>query len=208
MKLACRVSSPVAIAAALAGISACSPSPSPDPGSGASPETTTVACRVDDSVIAAGDVLGIVEPLWWSVDIYDDVGAYEASLSGFTQPQRLVLAVVWYASEVNNGGHDQFFFNSTGIVWPDALAGLEAAGAESFAQILREAAARFGDPPPRDRKQRVRSLDELGIAFDDLDDRFYAEDQRLGLDTMLLEYIRRNRQEFHFSGEVEVPAGR
>jgi hypothetical protein len=63
----------------------------------------------------------VIDPLWWSVSIHDGPKKYEADLGHFSYPQRYIFAIQWYVAEVNNGGHNQFFFNSTGIVWKDAL---------------------------------------------------------------------------------------
>ena len=63
----------------------------------------------------------LIDPLWWSVSIYDGKEQYEKDLAPFTSSQRAIFAVQWYEAEVSNGGHDQFLCNSTGIVWEDAL---------------------------------------------------------------------------------------
>ncbi len=79
---------------------------------------------------------------------------YERSLAGFSGPQRLVFAIHWYRAEVNNGGHVQFYSNSTGIVWRDALAGFEAMGLSDYAAVVRDSARLLGGDPPLDREKR------------------------------------------------------
>ena len=59
----------------------------------------------------------LIDPLWWSVSIYDGKEQYEKDLAPFTSSQRVIFAVQWYEAEVSNGGHDQFLCNSTGIPW-------------------------------------------------------------------------------------------
>lgn len=44
-------------------------------------------------------------------DHLDGPQRYEEDLTQFSKEQRLVLAYHWYLSEVNNGVHDQFYFN-------------------------------------------------------------------------------------------------
>ena len=39
---------------------------------------------VDDTLINANDVQGVIEPLWWSVSIYDGEEKYEKDLEPFT----------------------------------------------------------------------------------------------------------------------------
>ena len=115
------------------------------------PRREKVHVVVNDDTIAAGDYWPVIEPVWWSADIYHGPGLYEQSLSPFTESQRFVFAVRWYFSEINNGGHRQFYSNSTGIVWQDALVGLEAIGISKAAQILQISADRLGGSPSLDR---------------------------------------------------------
>lgn len=77
--------------------------------------------RVTDEQIDDGDFQAIVTPLWWEVSIYDGETEMYDALDRFTDPQKYVWAIQWYYSEVENGGHDQFFYNDTGIVWELAL---------------------------------------------------------------------------------------
>ena len=63
---------------------------------------------VDDEVIESGEIQEMIQPLWWSVSIYDGEEQYRRDLEGFTAPQRYLFALQWYLAEVNNGGHDQF----------------------------------------------------------------------------------------------------
>ncbi len=159
---------------------------------------------IDDGVIAGDDPMAVIDPVWWTSDFYADYARYEESLAPFSWPQRLVWAVLWHHSEVCNGGHDQFFYNSTGMVWPEALEGLEAIGRADLAAILREAAARFPAPPSRERAQREDVLDEAEIEFNDLDERFFVA--MAGLDHALLAYIRAQPEAFYFDGVVNKPA--
>lgn len=147
------------------------------------------------------DAFSLIEPLWGRVDIYGSPEDYERTAGIFSCAQRHLFAVDWYRKEVNNGGHHQFFFNPTGIVWRDALAGLQAAGATEHAAILKAAADRAGKPS-LDRAQRVEQLGEE-LDFEDLDDRFYNATE--DLEARLLSYARNEEESFFFSGDVERP---
>ena len=117
-------------------------------------QTTIEHIKIDDEVIDRGDPYAVVDPVWWTVTIYADEHGYIKSLVPFSHEQRLLVAVMWYMAEVNNGGHDQFYFNSTGIVWKDALAGFKALGIDEAAKIIEESAARLGGNPSPDRIAR------------------------------------------------------
>lgn len=56
--------------------------------------------------------------------------------------------------EANNGGHDQVYFNSTGIVWKDALKGFEEIGHQQAYNILEQSAERIDGNPSLDRSKR------------------------------------------------------
>ena len=160
---------------------------------------------VNDEVIDAGNPYDVIDPVWWTGDIYGTVEQYEASLRRFSKPQRLVYAALWYMSEVNNGGHHQFFFNSTGIVWPDALEAFREIGLPEVADIIADSGRRLGGTPSRDRSERQAQLDSSQAAFDDLDERLYAVDERVNLDARIAGFIRSHRQEFYFDGSISKP---
>lgn len=158
---------------------------------------------IDDAVIDSGDYFKVIDPVWWKGNIYGTYEEYEASLITFSRPQRLVFAVAWYVAEVNNGGHHQFFTNSTGIVWRDALDAFDAVGATSNAKILKEAVARIGGNPSFDRSKREEQVENSDVEFDDLDDAFY--DLEDALNEKLIAYIKANRKDFYFDGVVSIP---
>ena len=62
-------------------------------------------------------------------------------------------------AEVDNGGFDQFFFNSAGDRTGETIEALSAIGAHHTASIFRRAAAKFpGGLPPEDLFTRQRLL--------------------------------------------------
>lgn len=151
------------------------------------------------------DPMDLIEPLWWSVSIYDSYERYEEDLKPFTNSQRLVFAVMWYESEVCNGGHDQFLFNSTGIVWKDSLEGFELIGAEKCAENLRKVIEKCGGDIPFDRSNRQEMLDKLtNDAFRENDSTFYEYED--SLEELIMNYAKANAWEFVFNGTVQVPS--
>ena len=155
-------------------------------------------------MLAGDDAFAIIEPVWYAVDIYHSLFEYQSSLRVFSHPQRLVLAIHWYIAEVNNGGHEQFYDNSTGIVWPDAAAGFDAIHLSAVGDIIRESSRRLG-MASRDREERGCQMEELQPSFADLDDRFYTLQDSVSIDTLILEYARRHAPSFYFEGIVQRP---
>jgi hypothetical protein len=87
-----------------------------------------------------------------------------------TPTQRPAHLVFWYESEVQNGGHLQYFTNQGLERGEEAIASLDALGAGAYARILEQAQARWRSAkrlPPAD------ALDYVAVAleaeFDDLD---------------------------------------
>ncbi len=111
--------------------------------------------------------------------------------------QKHYLAVSIYDAEVRNGGHDQYFVNSSGNLWKFALEGLKAIGATERATLLEEAVQLFGRSGPYvDNNQR---LDQLSAAKIDgrlsaLDKRYYASKENT--DVLLVLYTIKHKDQF------------
>lgn len=99
--------------------------------------------------------------------------------SGFdalSQPQKLYYAAFVCHNEVNNGGFSQYFMNSSGSHWQDALAGFKAMGFVERSEILNEAVRKFGkESPSTNRQTRIGQLAELTSREENV---FYALETR------------------------------
>lgn len=163
----------------------------------------TVHMTIDDQVIDKGDVYAIIDPVFRTGNIFGSVQEYNDSLKTFSQEQRYIFAVFWHLLEVNNGGHDQFYSNSTGIVWQDAISGYKAIGLEEAVTILEESAMRMGGRPSLVREERWEQLDSLLPDFEDLDDRFYKLQETIDFDDVMMTYIKSYPSAFYFDGDVK-----
>ena len=130
-----------------------------------------------EEILATDDMWTINEPAYWTINIYGSYDNYLESAKGFTLEQRYLNAICWYFAEVNNGGHHQFFYNSTGIVWKDALAGLRLFKMDILADNLQSVINYFGGSVPFDREERWTILkdwdDEVFDFLDKKDDVVY-----------------------------------
>jgi len=102
----------------------------------------------------------------------------QPGLDLLTAPQRHCRAILILDAEVNNGGLSQYFVNSSGDHWRDALAGLNALGSKERASVLYEAVAKFGGTgPSEDRTARLSQLAKLvqddEDVFETLEQRYY-----------------------------------
>ncbi|KAA5538963.1 DMP19 family protein [Adhaeribacter rhizoryzae] len=164
-----------------------------------------VQIMVNEQTIRQGDVFKIIEPLWWTVDIYQSKAIYDHGLKQFSENQKYVFAIRWYLAEVNNGAHHQFFSNATGIVWQDALQGLQKVELPDSYEILKEAIDGLGGNPSFNRQERKEQLAKSGVDFENLDHRFYITDKIMGIEARLLSFIEENKTDFYFEGQITKP---
>lgn len=143
----------------------------------------------------------MIEPAYDAVSIYDGPEVLARDLAPLTPGQRALLALHWTDSEVCNGGFDQYFLNSTGIMASEALAGYHLIGAAQTAELMTEVMNRFpGGSPSKDRNERMRWLESLNGTtrmrlFDDVDDRYY-ELKESEVYPKAAAYVRANPSEF------------
>lgn len=156
----------------------------------------------EDILLGVLEPWEIVEPMYDAVDT-ENTETYERTVSAFTLPQRLVFAVETYISEVNNGGHDQFFYNSSGVVLKDALEGLRAMGLDEIAALLERVVAKVDFEIPGDVTARREAFEDTDDElFETEDDEFYEIEE--GVDDVIMNYIRANVDSFTFRGEIET----
>lgn len=149
----------------------------------------------------------ICDPMFKMIDCYEGYETYLKTSERFTLEQRYLWAIHWYFGEVINGGHHQFFYNSTGIVWEDALNAFKHFGMPEFANNLQKVVDYFGGKIPFDREERGKIMDTLeeeneDAFFDMLDEaddfvfEYEGEEDELN-------YIKANPEKFVFEGEYE-----
>jgi hypothetical protein len=144
----------------------------------------------------------VVEPMWGDLNFYEDPQTAAAFFAKASPAQGAMIAMWWCRSEVCNGGFDQFFWNSTGMIWPYALQGFRLVGANSYAALLEKALSVFpGGVAPLERNVRdevLESNEERMDTFDPIDQAFFAleREQKEELNALCAKYIRSNPNEF------------
>lgn len=124
-----------------------------------------------------------------SINIYDGPEVFLRSFRSVDPDSAVIYAVQFCQSEICNGGFHQFFFNSTGVLAPEAIEAFTRLGMPDTAQVVRQACERLESPYPRERSSRKALLN--GINFRDLDDRFYnfLEQENGGFDAASQRFI-------------------
>jgi uncharacterized protein DUF4375 len=120
-------------------------------------------------------------------------------LASFTRGERFVYAIEGMVREVNNGGWNQFFFNSPGALAFDLVPALEAVGSKKNLSIARRALEIFGKPASPSEHDRSKQLakvtrDGEDNPWDALEGEFYENPE--DLEAMIIEFIARNQAEF------------
>jgi hypothetical protein len=136
----------------------------------------------------------LVEPVWDEIEIYQGPEEFARTFAAVPRPAGLLYAAHFCQSEVCNGGFDQFFSNSTGVLAPEAVEGFKAIGQDFVAEILQEACSLFGEPFPRERSLRQSKLEAIDSELlDTLDQRFYGiiQSENAGFEAAADSYARR-----------------
>jgi Domain of unknown function (DUF4375) len=113
---------------------------------------------------------------------------------------QVVYATWWLEAEVNNGGFNQYFFNSTGEFVKEALTGFTRLGAREHAALTQQAIAVYeGRQPVIDAARRQGTTDAFSKTYEDdpfapLDERFF--NLRTDLGALRVRFIREHLGEF------------
>jgi hypothetical protein len=167
---------------------------------------------IDDLLIDARDPMSVIEPLWYSINIYESKEVYDSCKEKFNVEQLAVFAIIWFNSEVQNGGIVQFLSNPTGIVWQDALNGFKLLKLEKGVEIFSEIIKYIGSDLLYDQEEREEQIDNLyeqdndksELFFGKLDKEYYLFEEDVDLFERLSDFIIENRTKFYFNSEIET----
>jgi hypothetical protein len=121
------------------------------------------------------------------------------TLDGLTEPQKTFYFNQNLEREINNGGLNQYFYNSSGDFAHETIASLRTIGAGKTADILQKAIDQFpGSAVPKDRVKRQEELEQIedtaNEVWEQLDQAFYKYEDNLNY--LNIEYVKQNRNSF------------
>jgi hypothetical protein len=101
--------------------------------------------------------------------------------------------------EINNGGFNQFYFNSSGDFSHETIDELIKIGANKTADIVKKANSQFPDNKvPKDRTERQEILEQIedkaNEIWDTCDNDFYKYEDKIG--ALLIEFVKANKTDF------------
>lgn len=128
-----------------------------------------------------------------------DLCAYGDEMEKLTEPQKQFYYNQCLEREINNGGFNQYFINSSGDFAHQTIQSLKSIGANMTADILQKAIDQFPDKKvPQDRDERIEIVEQIeetaNEVWEELDGKFfeYADD----LNTLNLNFVRDHRADF------------
>lgn len=131
--------------------------------------------------------------------IFKKIGYDYDDLTPLTEAEKTVLYIGMLEGEVNNGGFDQFFFNSTGDHCYEVLNACKIIGALKTADLVEQAIQHFPVlPVPKDLEIRREAMEDTSEATTDkwssLDDAFYEYEDDIA--ALVVEYVKKTKDSF------------
>lgn len=115
---------------------------------------------------------------------------------------RQAIYMIWLLeSEVNNGGYNQFYFNSSGQFYKHLPEALKLVGANKFADLTKKANDTFLRENSKITQHQDGTLEGFSKSYDDnplnkFDHEFYDLYKIEDLQQIQIDFIRKNKTEF------------
>jgi len=129
----------------------------------------------------------------------NEISNYGEKIELLTESQRTVLFVENLEREINNGGFNQFFFNSSGNFTHETIAALKTIKAFKTAAIVSKSISIWPNQNvPKDRVKRQDILQQVeeqaNPVWDECSEEFYKYHDNLVM--LLVEFIKSNKSDF------------
>jgi hypothetical protein len=134
------------------------------------------------------------------IDTYlNEKSEYGEKIEKLNSSQRTFLFVENLEREINNGGFNQFYFNSSGDFSQETVKALLEIGAEKTAEIVKKANSEFKNGTvSKDRTQRQNELELIEEKAEEIwnkcDSEFYEYQD--DLTELLIAFVIKNKTEF------------
>lgn len=126
----------------------------------------------------------------------DKARFFKVAFEELSQPERVFLCVWELEAEVNNGGFDQYFSNSSGDYARHVEEALVAIGAKRMQKIVRQAIETVGEEvlaeDQEQRQERLLALDEDKLdRLEKIDQLYFAYPENVT--KLLFAYVQKNK---------------
>ena len=131
----------------------------------------------------------------------DDLSTEYEQITSLNKSKQAIYVIWLLESEVNNGGFNQFYSNSSGEFYaltPDAL---KLVGAEKFADLVKKANAIFKIENKKITEFQDGTIEGFSKSYEnnplnEMDDIFYELYGKENLEQLQINYIRENKLDF------------
>ena len=125
---------------------------------------------------------------------------YEAVLT-WNKSRQTIFVTFGLEAEVNNGGYNQYYYNSTGQYYKLAPDALELIGATKYAELTRKADETYEKDNKKITKELDGTLEGFSKSYKDnplnkFDDEFYALAKIENIEKLQIQYIREHKKDF------------
>jgi len=125
---------------------------------------------------------------------------YETVMS-WNKSRRAIYMIWALEAEVNNGGYNQFYFNSSGQFYKHLPDALRLVGATKFADLTERANETFEKENRQITQHQDGTLEGFSKSYDEnplnkYDNEFYALYKTENLQQLQVAYIRKNKRDF------------
>lgn len=130
----------------------------------------------------------------------DHTKEYETVMSW--NKSRQAIYMIWgLEGEVNNGGYNQFYFNSTGQFYKHLPDALKLVGANRFADLTQRANVTFEKENPKITQHQDGTIEGFSKSYEDnplnkFDDEFFDLYNKEDLQRIQVDFIRKHKIEF------------
>ena len=134
------------------------------------------------------------------IDIYlNEKCEYGEKIDRLNESQKILLIIKNLEREINNGGFNQFYWNSSGDYANETIGALVNIGANKTAEIVKKANSEFNNGTvPKGRIERQNELELIENKaeenWNNLDLTFYGYNE--DLTELLIAFVIKNKEDF------------
>ena len=116
-----------------------------------------------------------------------------------TDEEKVIVLIEEYEREINSGGFNQFYFNTSGNYYNNIVDALKKVKSIKFIDLLKKSSTPFPDSIiPSDREKRLKIIEEIEDdaeeLWEELEQEFYKYEENIH--ELVLQYIRENIEHF------------
>lgn len=163
------------------------------------PKYDELTVQIIDSIKDDDLVLAIMDNLWAKMrkDMSDD---FEV-ISSLSRERQAIYSTYIVEGEVNNGGFNQFYFNSSGQYADMAVDGFELLEARKFCDLMKKANDTYLSEFNKITEKQDGTIEGFSQSYQEnplnqYDDEFYTLNEVEEIGNLQVQFIRKNKASF------------